>query len=705
MPLELRQFWALLSVSLILWTLWGLPVFGAFAVCYLVAWLAFNALAPLREHALRFERLLWVGGLLCLGAQLYRAPTIIEVEQLAGRASMLMERARLQRTPSIAPAMITDDRPQRFYVYAPGARTLKVRFADSVEPQTRSLSQGVFRVRYDPREHGVVPPGAKVQVTITADGRAYTRALSSVHWGLHPRWGCADRFAAFLSEESDQLLIVDEDGRVQARSAGDGPFACATRGARLYVAHRHDAALWSYSSLSRAPRKIALPGPATSIALSPSGRLVAVSHRARTATSAAGLRVFSAADHRLLQTRALDEAPDWMTFAGEDELVLAQRARRSVALLGLSAGARRRAPIFLGRPVVSMVRRNDGMIALAVTDYRPADDAGDNHSTSDQLVFIDPQNWVITKRVKTSRRSQDRILGASPMGLWPVGARGLLVSFAGTDEVWRYEGEVPTEQIWRRGEVSAPHAVVQLTSGTRVVASPASGKLHLLAQGRGRSWPKEAPQDSLQRAGEIGFWEATRSGISCQTCHLHGGTDHAMHDIGHARPRLTLTVRGVAKTAPYLRGASYHDLKSLDRFAKTVLGGYHRAAPDRALALATFVSALPPAWAPALDATRARAGVNAFFKGGCAGCHAPPAFTDLSAMPVRFLFPASVEQDRLLDVPALIGASQSPPFLQDGRAKSLRAVLEDAQLSERHGDLAALSPSQRDALLLFLESL
>ena len=100
-----------------------------------------------------------------------------------------------------------------------------------------------------------------------------------------------------------------------------------------------------------------------------------------------------------------------------------------------------------------------------------------------------------------------------------------------------------------------------------------------------------------------------------------------------------------------------------------------------------------------------RRGVSAFAKAGCDTCHAFPAFTNLAQLPEGYLFPERASELHLLDVPSLLGVSNTAPYLYDGRAQTLEAVLIDHNQKNRHGDLRGLDDVEQAALLLFLRSL
>jgi cytochrome c peroxidase len=219
--------------------------------------------------------------------------------------------------------------------------------------------------------------------------------------------------------------------------------------------------------------------------------------------------------------------------------------------------------------------------------------------------------------------------------------------------------------------------------------------------------------DALERRmGEHDFYEATRAGVSCQSCHLHADSDGALHDIGEPRLSPTLTVRGVAGTAPYLRDGSYPRVRDLDELSRTLYRGFLRVAPGRAETLEAYVDGLvrrPSPLRPAeRNLDRERAGVRAFVKARCPTCHAFPAFTNLGQHPIAAIFPDRVgarAADGVIDTPSLLSVRWAAPYLSDGRAPTLRSVIEQWNRSNRHGDTAHLSAGERDDLIYFLESL
>jgi hypothetical protein len=164
-------------------------------------------------------------------------------------------------------------------------------------------------------------------------------------------------------------------------------------------------------------------------------------------------------------------------------------------------------------------------------------------------------------------------------------------------------------------------------------------------------------------------------------------------------------VRGIFGTAPYLRDGSFAQIEDLDHVAQTLYRGYLRRVRGRAQTLAAYVASLPRKQ-PAPEDRPLRDGVNAFVRAECPTCHALPAFTNLGQHWARGLFPDRPQDgDDLLDTPSLLSLATSAPYLSDGRARTLTAVLEQHNRENRHGDVARLSAGERLALIAFLESL
>ncbi len=732
----------MLALALVLWSLAGRPSLVALLLAYLAA-LALLQLPLLRAllHDRSAAQLVLVSLLMAapgIGFAWRQRAELANQEGLHGLAAHLNDRLRLQRTPSIAPPLVSADRPQSFFVYAPGAQQLQLRLGPSAQRLPgQALGQGVFRVDYDPRRDGPPSPAdGIVRAEIESDGLSVQRELRSITPLAHPRWlvrSPSGEHAAAVSEETDELFVLDREGLLRRIRVEDGPSDCVFLDeSHVAVSHRY-ADVLSVVDVSGA-------GPTTRLALGARQAHLALSpDRSRLAIALAGREPSVV----LLDTRALREeervtlpaAPDWLAF-GTDSDTLLVSARQPARVWRLHRAARvdryqLEATLRLGRAAVTMARSANGtQLLLAVTDYDPQlrPQLG-NHFVQDQVLTVDVASLRVTARLLTARRSgrqskpgdQDR--GGSPMGFYPHTDGSLLIAFAGTDELWRMRPGASDPEVYDlvNFPLHAPHGAVQLADGTLLVSSPSQASFGLFAPGaQTPRIVRVAPNDAQlltdnraaleRRVGERGFYEATRSGISCQSCHMHGDSDEAAYNLGDRRLIPTLSVRGLLWSSPYLRDGSYAQIADLDDVAQTLYRGYLRSQGARGPAVEAYVEALPrrdPLGQPR-DLARERRGLRAFFAARCPTCHVPPAFTNLGQLAMQSLFPdeaAALTKPGLLDTPSLLSVSASAPYLNDGRAHTLEAVLTTYNKRNLHGDSRALSPSERSDLIFFLSSL
>src|SRR5690606_22555424 len=389
-----------------------------------------------------------------------------------------------------------------------------------------------------------------------------------------------------------------------------------------------------------------------------------------------------------------------------------------------------RPPLWLGRPAVTLTSSADERsVIVAVTDVQGEGPPHlGNHYVDDQLVTIDVEAWSIVKRVRTARRTPrqespgnvDR--GVSPMGVDALDDGSLLVAFAGTDDVWRLaEDREPILHALDDHPLGAPHSAVALQGGAFAVSSPSYGAIGIFtSRGRRLGLVRLAPDDrtllrdderALQRRiGGRSFYESTRSGVSCQACHLHGGSDGTEHNIGGMTRVGTLDTRGLFGTPPYLRDGGYPRLGSLDELSQTLYRGFFRRHGARRISLERCLEALPRRISPrqleVRDEARGRRALDAFMRARCQLCYAPPAFANLGQHPVAALFPGlrGVASEEL-DTPSLLGLGGSAPYLVDGRAETLESVFREHDPAGRHGDTRSLDESELADLVYFLEGL
>ncbi len=772
------QLWVVV-VALLLWAIWPVPELWAGVLAYGVAWLLLQA-RPRRSTwpASGFGIALGLMLLSIPAAALWRARADFPVEEgLRGLGIHTRDRLRGEVSPSIAPPLITTDRPQTFYVNASNTDTLRMILGEGGPVlEGHAVADDLFAVFYDPRRHGR-PTGLDAQqdVLLQTDRGIYSRRLSRVDPEPHPRWFCNDPelgWAATPSEETDELILISRDGDFGRLDTADGPVDCAFLKdadggpGRLVVSHRYDHRLLLFSTPDFQPAGELEVGPFQGrMAVSPDQRLLAVA-RVGEAPSIQILRARSVfepevqpetpktteVDPSLGERIDLEVIPDWIAFVGDrDDLAVSSLEKRTLCRFRRSdAGAglwQEDAHLWLGRPAVTLAPSLDGRrLFVATTDYRPSgEDHRGNHFIQDQILTLDTESWEVVAQALTARRTEVQVYpgsldsGLSPMAIQQQTDGALRVVFAGSDEVWRVD-----ESFVRPPEVTAgvdldlvaPHGIADLGEGRWAASSPAGGAVAVYGEqgllffhgvARKDAEMASAPRGSVVRRGlalrrgERAFYEATRSGISCQSCHLHGGTDHSPHDIGQTPLLPTLTVRGLTGTSPYLRDGSFPRVRDLHPgLADSLLRGYRRYFATRAEDLEAWVESLPRPLHPAhlamaqgrasVDpwADKVSSGMEVFEAAACHVCHTPPAFTHLGGHPARSLFPeygAQLRPTVFLDTPSLLGIGAKGHWLQDGRADSLEEVLVEHNRGNRHGDTAGLSEQQIHELAQMLDFL
>lgn len=262
------------------------------------------------------------------------------------------------------------------------------------------------------------------------------------------------------------------------------------------------------------------------------------------------------------------------------------------------------------------------------------------------------------------------------------------------------------------------------------------------------------PLSAQQRRGLQVFYAARdprmsrTSYLSCASCHLDGEGDNLTWDFTQRGEGLRNTIpldgRGGPAHGPMHWSANFDELQDFEHDIRNAQGGsgflsdtlFHTGTRDTPLgdpkagldadldAMAAWVATLTrfgvsphrrdddAAWRQ-----RYARGEAVFRAAGCGDCHAGPRFTDsawgagrtpvlhdvgtLGAGSGRRLNAALTG----LDTPTLRGLWRTAPYLHDGSAPTLRAVLTTRNAGDRHGRTAALSPAELDDLEAYLLAL
>jgi mono/diheme cytochrome c family protein len=725
-----------LVVALVLAAIGGARTFGALALAYVMAWamvevaartrVGSGLLRPAREQ----RALLVLSALVPAWVVAGRMDALVEAEGLRELSPRLADRMRLASEVAIAPPLVAGDRPQDFFVRIEGATAIAVRFGrrgDAIAGE--DLGHGVFRVRLDPREHTIAPPRrGRVEVVVEAVDRGgealhevHAESLALVTPRAHPRRARAradGEWVCVTSEETDELGLGTA-GALARSATCDGPVGCAFVGEGALVACRYGDGLEVHGP--EGTRGVVRVGRGA-VALDAVGERAVVVRDGEVREL-----VWVDVVRGVIAARVpLEGVPLSVVLATAGRAIVATRSPSTLVVIDLEGAPRVVARRALAMPApVLAVTPDARSVVIGTTDFR--EDAGENlgnHFVEDQLVWLRLPDLDVERVMPTARRTArqdhagDADRGLSPAALAFDQEGALLVAFAGSHELARVPRDGPPRYIDLSEVTVVPSAVAATRDGV-VVAAAAGGAVlsfdRTLALRNIDRWApddatllREDPEALRLRLGERTFWEGTRAGASCQSCHTEGGSDGEAHNIGGRVLAPTLDVRGLAGTAPFLRDGSYPYLGDLHEVAVLEYRGYRTSAGDRRATLDAWLASLPlpPSEGPR-ELARERRGLDAFFAAGCERCHAPPAFTALARYPALAVFPDARIDDPSVsfDVPALRSLRGSAPYLFDGRAATLDDVLGSANRENRHGDTRGLSPEQRADLVFFLETL
>lgn len=217
---------------------------------------------------------------------------------------------------------------------------------------------------------------------------------------------------------------------------------------------------------------------------------------------------------------------------------------------------------------------------------------------------------------------------------------------------------------------------------------------------------------AIQRGEELFFSSARPElsrdrWVSCASCHFDGHIDGRTWPTPRG-PRNTQSLRAISDTHPLHWSADRASVQEFQKTFQNVMGGTGLT-KNELDDLAAFVNSiqLPPNphrltnGSTSDEAVRGRI-VFESAKTRCATCHTGPAFTDRKRYDVGTGTSARERLGPRFDTPSLRGLYASAPYLHDGRAITLRALLTTANLKDRHGMTSHLGKKQLDDLIRFL---
>jgi cytochrome c peroxidase len=218
------------------------------------------------------------------------------------------------------------------------------------------------------------------------------------------------------------------------------------------------------------------------------------------------------------------------------------------------------------------------------------------------------------------------------------------------------------------------------------------------------------PEPGPAERGEIFFHSARLAHdgwLSCQSCHPDGHTTGLLNDNltdgSFATPKRILSLRGVRDTAPYAWNGRMPDLETQVRQSITSTMQGPRPAEQTVRELAGYLRTLPPPPRAAdlqcsIESAAVERGKQVFEHQACGKCHTPPSYTSSRTYDVGLTDEAG---HRLFNPPSLRGVRHGGPFFHDGRAASLKEVLE----RYRHQLKSQLTKAEVEDMLQFLLSL
>ena len=189
--------------------------------------------------------------------------------------------------------------------------------------------------------------------------------------------------------------------------------------------------------------------------------------------------------------------------------------------------------------------------------------------------------------------------------------------------------------------------------------------------------------------------------ITCASCHLDGDIDGRTWPFEDG-PRNTPPVRGLTATFPFHWSGDRVDLFDFQKTIIDIQAGTGLSDEENEQ-LAAFLGFREVPTSP-FPVDNAR-GEQVFGEAGCAICHSGPAFTDGLRHDVGTALGSGETRGPMIDTPTLLGLYDTPPYLHDGSAPTLRDVFESAPATSPHRLVSDYNEAEINDLVAYLRSL
>jgi len=214
------------------------------------------------------------------------------------------------------------------------------------------------------------------------------------------------------------------------------------------------------------------------------------------------------------------------------------------------------------------------------------------------------------------------------------------------------------------------------------------------------------------RTGELFFHDANlcfQKWQSCSSCHPDARVDSLNWDLlndGIGNPKNTRSMLLAHKVPPAMslgvRDTAEVAVRSGIRFIQFAV----RPEED-AVAIDEYLKALTPVPSPALVdgklSDAAKKGQKLFEKAGCAECHPAPLFSNLKQYDLGTT--TGMDKGKPVKTSTLVECWRTAPYLNDGRASTLKELFTKFNPDDKHGKTSKLSQEELDQLIEYVRSL